>query len=669
VDKPFAAYKGDEPYVFASYSHDNSSAVFPELIWLKERGFNIWYDEGIEAGTEWREEIGGAVKNASLFLYFVSPESAQSENCHREVSLADKEHVPIVAIHLKNTDLPDGLDLTLSDRQAILKYEIPKQEYQRKLQSSISSYLDQRAIQPVVEERKRTVPILASAAGVIVLASGLFFYNQQTITNDPIDLAALHSIGVLPFANMSTNEEIGFLADGLSEDILDNLAQTENIKVASRSASFQFMERGQDPSTIGEKLKVAYLIEGSVRERGDNVRITTQLIRTEDGFQVWSKAYERKLADGFEMQTAVATNIANIAESKLNSDVLRNYGWKQQKAFDGVDPVAVQHYINATDEYNDIRLGEGGDLEIHVQLLKNALEVDPNFYAAYPSLVNGYLMQHAAGKMSLREARPAAHAAITSTLALAPGDSDVQFAVAYVQMILDLQYASAEAVFRQLLKQNPKNPWAHYRLGSISVREGRRGEALRQMAKLTDAASTPLLLWGTAWIRCIAGDYEGALKASALALKRALGGYDRAFILNIHARSLVMLGRAEEARPFVEEGWNLERSTNPDRYVALFADVGEIEKAEKILTDLSFDFANHYWLAIGYLALGDIDNAFRSIQAGIENHDPLLFESLIVAEWWNPIRDDPRFNEMLELLDSKVTHTQTYLNDIEIHGK
>ena len=82
-------------------------------------------DEGIEAGTEWREEIGKAIRNASLFLYFVSPESTQSENCRKEVSFADKEHIPIIAIHLKRTELPEGLDLTLSDRQAILKYKIP----------------------------------------------------------------------------------------------------------------------------------------------------------------------------------------------------------------------------------------------------------------------------------------------------------------------------------------------------------------------------------------------------------------------------------------------------------------------------------------------------------------------------------------------------------------
>ena len=96
IDRPFAAYRGDEPYIFVSYSHSDSSAVFPELVWLKESGFNIWYDEGIEAGTDWREEFGKSIKSASLFLYYESPESAQSENCHKEVSYTDKEHIPIV---------------------------------------------------------------------------------------------------------------------------------------------------------------------------------------------------------------------------------------------------------------------------------------------------------------------------------------------------------------------------------------------------------------------------------------------------------------------------------------------------------------------------------------------------------------------------------------------
>jgi hypothetical protein len=133
MDQPFAAYTGDKPYVFVSYSHRDSSAVYPELTWLRESGFNIWYDEGIEAGSEWREELAKAIEAARLVIYFVTHDSVQSENCRKEINFAVDEGIPLIAIHLEKVKLPSGLRLTLSDRQAILKYELLTQQYQQKL--------------------------------------------------------------------------------------------------------------------------------------------------------------------------------------------------------------------------------------------------------------------------------------------------------------------------------------------------------------------------------------------------------------------------------------------------------------------------------------------------------------------------------------------------------
>ena len=217
MDRPFAAYTGDEPYVFVSYSHTDSSAVFPQLIWLKESGFNIWYDEGIEAGTEWREELAKSIEGAKLLLYFVTADSVQSGNCRKEVNFAVDEDIPIVAIHLEAVELPSGLKLTLSDRQAILKQEISNDEYQQKLQARISSYLGMENIEPI-KQRKKAMPVLAIVAGVLIFAIGLFVYNSQDVkqpvstANEKVDLSAMRSIAVLPFANMSTDKETGFFA-------------------------------------------------------------------------------------------------------------------------------------------------------------------------------------------------------------------------------------------------------------------------------------------------------------------------------------------------------------------------------------------------------------------------------------------------------------------------
>ena len=133
--------------------------------------------------------------------------------------------------------------------------------------------------------------------------------------------------------------------------------------------------------------------------------------------------------------------------------------------------------------------------------------------------------------------------------------------------------------------------------------------------------------------------------------------------------SLTMLGRADEATPFIDEAWSLDGGTSPERFIDLFAYTGDVEESRKILTNSNFHLTDHDSLARGYLALGEIDNCFKSIQAGIDDQHEYLIDSLTVAEWWNPIRDDPRFDEMLELLDSKVTHTEQYLRDNEIEQR
>ena len=115
MERPFAAYKGDEPYVFVSYAHRDDALIYPQLVWLNDRGFNIWYDHGIEAGTEWREEIARSIRNSQVLVYFVTDESVQSDNCKKEVNYAIDEHIPIIAIHMTSVELPGGLKLTLSE--------------------------------------------------------------------------------------------------------------------------------------------------------------------------------------------------------------------------------------------------------------------------------------------------------------------------------------------------------------------------------------------------------------------------------------------------------------------------------------------------------------------------------------------------------------------------
>lgn len=125
--------------------------------------------------------------------------------------------------------------------------------------------------------------------------------------------------------------------------------------------------------------------------------------------------------------------------------------------------------------------------------------------------------------------------------------------------------------------------------------------------------------------------------------------------------ALIYLGRIEEAKPLLAEAWDLNGRLRPAHYISAFARMGERERAERMLADSQS--ADQYSLARGHLALGDIDNTFKAIEAAIEDQHFLMIESLRVAEWWDEIRDERRFDGMLTLLDSKETRTEQYLKD------
>jgi len=137
MDRPFAAYTGEDPYVFVSYAHEDVEAIYPELSRLSEAGFNIWYDEGIPAGTSWRDELAESLADCSVFLFFVTPVSVRSVNCTKEVNFALTKDRPILAIHLESVSLPPGLEFSLSDVQAIERHNLNDADYYSKTNESL----------------------------------------------------------------------------------------------------------------------------------------------------------------------------------------------------------------------------------------------------------------------------------------------------------------------------------------------------------------------------------------------------------------------------------------------------------------------------------------------------------------------------------------------------
>ena len=141
IEPPFEAYDGDEPFIFVSYSHKDCTLVYPEIARLHKLGFRIWYDEGIDPGNEWPEEVASALARSSFFLVFISTRAAVSKNVKNEINFAINHQKPFVAIHVEATNLPKGLELRMGDIQAILKYRMNADRFNRQMEKTLPQTL------------------------------------------------------------------------------------------------------------------------------------------------------------------------------------------------------------------------------------------------------------------------------------------------------------------------------------------------------------------------------------------------------------------------------------------------------------------------------------------------------------------------------------------------
>ncbi len=177
MDQPFPAYQGDEPYVFVCYAHDDSAVVYPEMQWLRDQGVNVWYDEGISAGTNWRAAIGDHLLKASHVLFYISQHSLTSDHCNREINLALDERKHVVPVYLEDVDLTSDLKVGLNRVQAIHRFEIDEKEYRDKL-SAAMELPSSTGLEEYPRAKRRSW--VAPSAALVVEVSGVTGHVEGT---------------------------------------------------------------------------------------------------------------------------------------------------------------------------------------------------------------------------------------------------------------------------------------------------------------------------------------------------------------------------------------------------------------------------------------------------------------------------------------------------------
>jgi len=155
---PFPACQGDEPYAFVSYAHSDSDVVFREITLFHKMGYPIWYDEGINPGNEWPEEVAQALDLCTLFVVFISPKAVESRNVRNEINFALNNKKPFLAIHLRETKLPAGLELRMGDIQAVLKYATSDDRYRRLVERTLAGNLGSGQPRATIESSSEIKP-------------------------------------------------------------------------------------------------------------------------------------------------------------------------------------------------------------------------------------------------------------------------------------------------------------------------------------------------------------------------------------------------------------------------------------------------------------------------------------------------------------------------------
>src|SRR5205823_5902389 len=277
------------------------------------------------------------------------------------------------------------------------------------------------------------------------LSVGLFFVGRYTAGNGtprPSEAATVSakSIAVLPLLNESGNPQDEYFSDGLSEELIAALAQIRELKVIGRSSSFRFKDRKEEPKTIGEKLGVSTLLEGTVRKQGDRVRIVAELINAADGIQLWTRTFDRQLKDIFAVQEEIARAVAeSLKVTLLGSDS----GSAQASATDNAEAHNAYlqgHFYLVRRNVEDFRKAIG--------YYDEAIQLDPNYALAYAERAEAWaFMGDLTGQRPT--AYPKAHADAEKAVAIAPSLAEARAALGWVLCLAEWKFTEGLAELKR----------------------------------------------------------------------------------------------------------------------------------------------------------------------------------------------------------------------------
>ena len=449
------------------------------------------------------------------------------------------------------------------------------------------------------------------------------------------------SIAVLPFANLSGDKENEYFGDGLAEEIINALANVPELRVIARTSAFALRGKDLDVRTVGERLRVGAILDGSVRRSGNRVRVTVQLIQVADESHLWSERYDREMTDIFAIQDEISQAIASALKVKLAAPRRR-----------AANIEAFQNYLKGLYWY---QCYTPESLSKAREAFELALAHDPDSAPAHAGLAVFYYGQGALGIKRMTEMAPLAKSAAQQALALDEAQSEAHSVLGLIAGAVEFDWRSAERHFQAAMAADPVPPLVRVRYALYYLTPLRRFDeavAQYQMALETDPLSM-MVHFGLSFTYYCDRRFDEAIEDAS----KAVDLYPEYWLVHF-AMGLALSQKGETAQAIVSVETTLQRSPSFAPGVgflaALYARSGNPRRGEELIERLNERSATQYVspmaFAIYHGGIGQADRMFECLEAALAERDPYMTR-MDSEPNFEPYRADARYVDLLRRMN------------------
>ncbi len=474
------------------------------------------------------------------------------------------------------------------------------------------------------------------------------FYLSGRNANSAID-----SIAVLPFENQNHDLESDYLADGLTDTIINNLSNISSLRVSSRNSVFRYKGKETDPAAIAKELGVRAVLTGRIQQRGDNIVVSAELVDMRDNKQVWGNTYTRKLADLQLVQGEIASQITQTLQKRLSGEEQRQLAKRHTENSD-----AYQLYLKGQYQLNK-RTVES--LKKGIDYFRQATEQDPSYALAYAGLADAYNHLGMWAQLPPGESFPQAKAAAEKALQLDATLAEAHAAMAFLKFQHYWDFEESEREYQQAIKLNPRNvatrEWHAYH--SYLADPNRFNAAMQELktAQELDALSLSVN-FNIATLLYFNHQYDESIEQIQAMHNQDPGftfGYGLLGVIYTHKKmpekaveawlkgsALEGVGQSAAAEQALRDAFK-QRGTE-----------GFLRKHIEVLQEESKrGYVSPYFIAIDYGLLGDKERVFEWLEKAYKERSSWLVE-MRVDPLWDFVRSDPRYTDLLRRIGYKV---------------